>query len=88
MQLFNPFRIFLGLLYLSVYIYIYIYIKKFEWFSFNNLKINVSKCHLFISPYQTVLVNVTDFIIESSSYEKLLGIYLGSNFSFEYHLTL
>ena len=25
--------------------------KDFEWFIFNNLKVNISKCHLFVSPY-------------------------------------
>ena len=79
----------------------------FEWFSFNNLKSNASKCHLFLfpysyqpfsvnirgsnsfnklksnasnfhlffSPYQPVPVNIRGSIIESSNYEKLLGIY-------------
>ena len=50
--------------------------KMFEWFSFNNLKASASKCHLFISPYQTVSVNIRGSIIENSNYEKLLGIYI------------
>ena len=58
----------------------------FEWFSFNNLKANASKCHLFLSPYQPVSVNIKGSIIESSNCEKLLGIYIDSNFSFEYHI--
>ena len=60
--------------------------KMFEWFSFNNLKANASKCHLFLSPYQPVPVNIKGSIIESSNCEKLLGIYIDSNFSFEYHI--
>ena len=32
--------------------------KMFEWFSFNNLKANASKCHLFLSPYQPFPVNI------------------------------
>ena len=58
--------------------------KMFEWFSFNNLKANVSKGHLFLSPYQPVPVNIKNPIIESSNCEKLFGIYIDSNFSFEY----
>ena len=50
--------------------------KMFEWFSFNNLKANASKYHLFFSPYHPVSVNIKGSIIESSSYEKLLGIYI------------
>ena len=60
--------------------------KTFEWFSFNNVKANASKCHLFLSPYQPVPVNIKGSIIESSNCEKLLGIYIDSNFSFEYHI--
>ena len=60
--------------------------EMFEWFSFNNLKANASKCHLFLSPYQPVPVNIKGSIIESSNCEKLLGIYIDSNFSFEYHI--
>ena len=60
--------------------------KMFEWFSFNNLKANASKCHLFLSPYQHFPVNIKGSIIESSNCEKLLGINIDSNFSFEYHI--
>ena len=58
----------------------------FEWFSFNKLKANTSKCHLFLPRYQPVPQNIKGSIIESSSYGKLLGIYIDSNFSFEYHI--
>ena len=60
--------------------------KMFKWFSFNNLKANAPKCHLFLSPYQPVPVNIKDSIIESCNCEKLLGIYIDSNFSFQYHI--
>ena len=60
--------------------------KMLEWFSFNNLKANASKCHLFLSPYQPFPVNIKGSIIESSNCEKLLRIYIDSNFSFEYHI--
>ena len=53
---------------------------------FNNLKANTSKCHLFASPYEPVSLNVRDTTIESSSCEKLLGIFIDSNFTLEYHI--
>ena len=58
--------------------------KVFEWFNFNNLKANTSKCHLFVSPYEPVSLNVRGSTIESGSCEKLLGIFIDSNFTFEY----
>ena len=58
----------------------------FKWFSFNNLKANAYKCHLFNSPYQPVTVNVRGSITESSNCEILLEIYTDGNFSFEYHI--
>ena len=60
--------------------------KMSEWFSFSNLKANASRCHLFFSSYQLVPVNIKGSIIESSNCEKLLGIYIDSIFSFEYHV--
>ena len=49
--------------------------KMFEWFSFNNLKANASKCHLFLSLYHSVPINIKGSTTESSNCEKLLGIY-------------
>ena len=60
--------------------------KVSEWFSFNNLKANTSRCHLFVTPYEPVSLNVRGSTIESSSCEKLLGIFIDSNFTFEYHI--
>ena len=60
--------------------------KTFEWFSLNNLKTNASKYHLFLSPYEPVSVNIKGSIIESSNCEKILVIYIDSNFSFEYQI--
>ena len=60
--------------------------KVFEWFSFNNLKVNTSKCPLFISPYEAVSLNTRGSTIESSSCEKLLGFFIDSNFTFEYYI--
>ena len=57
--------------------------KVFEWFSFNNLKASALKCHLFLSPYEPLSLNVSGSTIESSSCGKLLGIFIDNNFTFE-----
>ena len=48
--------------------------------------LTTSKCHLFVSPYEPVSLNVRGSTTESSSCEKLLGIFIDSNFTFEYHI--
>ena len=60
--------------------------KVFKWFGSNNLKANNSKYHLFVSPYEPVSLNIRGSIFESSSYDKLLGIFIDSNFTFECHI--
>ena len=60
--------------------------KIFEWVILSNLKTNSSKCHLFISPCRLCPANVSGFTIENRNCAKLLGIYMDSNFSFEYHI--
>ena len=57
----------------------------FHWLRFNNSKANTSKCHLFISNYQAVPINIKVSIIENRNLEKLLARHRDSNFSFEYH---
>ena len=60
--------------------------KLFDWFTFNNLKANASKCHLLTSPYQPISLNIRGSMIESSRCEKLLGVFIDSDLSFEYHI--
>ena len=40
----------------------------------------------FVSSYEPVSLNVSGSTIESSSCERLLGIFIDSNFTFEYHI--
>ena len=58
--------------------------KVFEWLSFNNLKANTSNCHLFVFHYEPASLNVRGSTIENSSCDKLIGIFIVSNFTFEY----
>ena len=59
----------------------------FNWFEFNNLKANASKCHFFLSPYEHSLIN-NGSVIKSSNSEKLLGITIDSDFTFEEHINM
>ena len=58
----------------------------FDWFCCNNLKVNSSKCHLFLSPFNLKSINIKNFSIEGSSSEKFLGVTVDSNFTFEKHI--
>ena len=60
--------------------------KIFHWFEFNNLKTNASKCHFFLSPDQHTSININGSVIKSSNSEKLLGITIDSDFTFEEHI--
>ena len=58
----------------------------FDWFCCNNFKVNPSKCHLFLSPFNLKSINIKKFSIEGSSSEKFLGVTVDSNFTFEKHI--
>ena len=60
--------------------------KIFNWFEYNNLKANASKYHFFLSPYQHTSININGSVIKSSNSEKLLGITIDSDFTFEEHI--
>ena len=58
----------------------------FDWFCCNNFKVNPSKCHLFLSPFNLKSINIKNFSIEGSSSKKFLGVTADSNFTFEKHI--
>ena len=60
--------------------------KLFNWFCYNNFKANASKCHFFLSPFNTNFNNTKSSVIAVSSSEKFLGITIDSNFTFEKHV--
>ena len=57
--------------------------KIFSWFRYNNFKANAIKCHFFSSPYQLATINIDGSIIKSNNSQKLLGVTVDSNFTFE-----
>ena len=51
----------------------------FDWFCCNNFKVNLSKCHLFVSPFNLKSININNSSIEGSYNEKFLGVTVDSN---------
>ena len=60
--------------------------KLFKWFSENQMKGNTDTCHLLLSKDESSEIHVGNYIIESSTYEKLLGIKIDSKRHFDDHI--
>ena len=60
--------------------------KPFEWFTNNHMKANQDKCHLLMSTFTPISIKVKDYIIKNSDYEKLLGVTVDLNLTFNCHL--
>ena len=60
--------------------------KIFNWFKYNNFKANATKCRFFLSSYQSATKNIDGSIIKSRNWQKLLGVTIDSNFTFEEHI--
>ena len=58
----------------------------FDWFCCNSFKVNPSKCHFFLSPFNLKSINIKKCSIEGSSSEKFLGVTVDSNFTFAKHI--
>ena len=58
----------------------------FKWFSDNQRKVNTDKCHLLLSKDESSQIHIGDATIESSTYEKLLGIKIHSKLGFDDHI--
>ena len=59
-----------------------------EWFETNNMKINKEKCHVLVSrhKYENGWVKMGDEKMWESAEQKLLGVKLGRNLSFDNHV--
>ena len=60
--------------------------NSFDWFCYNNFKANASKWHLVLSSFKAKSIYIKSSVIEGSSREKLLGITIDSNFTFDKHI--
>ena len=58
----------------------------FKWFSDNQMKANISKCHLLVNKNDEVVINLGETEIKNSEYEKLLGIKVDTKLNFNEHL--
>ena len=51
------------------------------------MKANTDKCNLLVSSDESCTAKIEDFSIKNSTEEKMLGVKLDSNLSFENHFT-
>ena len=58
----------------------------FKWFSDNQMKANISKCHLLVNKKDEVVINLGETEIKNSEYEKLLGTKVDIKLNFNEHL--
>ena len=61
-----------------------------DWFRNNYMKLNEDKCHFMIfgeRTYQEVSINIGSCAVNNSKEEKLLGISIDANLSFEKHIS-
>ena len=57
-----------------------------NWFRENHMKAKANKCHLLVSSDESCKAKIEDFSIKNSTEEKLLGVKIDSNLSFENHV--
>ena len=57
----------------------------FQWFSDNQMKANVNKCHHLVNKKDDVTIRIGDTEIKSSEHEKLLGVKVDTKLNFNKH---
>ena len=62
-------------------------VSLFRWFENNLLKGNADKFHFLVSTSQEVSLNVNNFKIKNSDYEKRLGVKFDSKLRFDQRIT-
>ena len=58
----------------------------FKWYSDNQMKTNITKCHLLVNKKDEIIINLVEMEIKNSEYEKLLGIKVDTELKFNEHL--
>ena len=56
----------------------------FKWFSDNQMKANISKCHLLVNEKGEVVIHLEETEIKNGEYEKLLGVKVDTKLKFEH----
>ena len=59
----------------------------FIWVDNNLMKSNADKCHLLVNSNEKVTIKIGSHEIFNTKHEKLLGVYLDSGLSFDYHIS-
>ena len=57
------------------------------WVDNNLMKSNADKCHLLVNSNEKVTIKIGSHEIFNTKHEKLLGVYLDSGLSFDYHIS-
>ena len=58
----------------------------FKWYSDNQMKANITKCHLLVNKDDEIIINLVEMEIKNSEYEKLLGIKVDTELKFNEHV--
>ena len=58
----------------------------FKWFSDNQMKANINKCHLLVNRKDEDVITLGETEIKNNEYEKLLGIKVDTKLNFNEHL--
>ena len=60
--------------------------KLFTWFSQNEMKTNLGKCHMLLSSRELLNFQISETIIHNSQSKKLLGVTFDNKLKFEKHI--
>ena len=60
--------------------------KLFTWFSQNEMKANLGKCHMLLSSTESLNFQISDKVIHNSQSKKLLGVTFDNKLKFEKHI--
>ena len=60
--------------------------KQFTWFSQNEMKANLGKCHMLLSSTELLNFQISETVIHNSQSKKLLGVTFDNKLNFEKHI--
>ena len=60
--------------------------KLFTWFSQNEMKANLGKCHMLLSFTESLNFQISETVIHNSQTKKLLGVTFDNKSKFEKHI--
>ena len=60
--------------------------KLFAWFSQNEMKANLGKCHMLLSSTESLNFQIFETVIHNSQSKKLLGVTFDNKLKFEKHI--